>query len=157
MWLIVPSQCTSLRAFSVSLPYCLRNAARILPCSDYLVGKNRNMTGRYYFSLIRAQQEEYWPCSISLQQSLASTQVSNCQMLDIPQIPPLSESRERRCSAMVLVGFSKWPFWPSCLSLTKDSSPCCLLLCAGITSEHNKSSNTVRQTWCANVLRISSP
>lgn len=98
---MVPSQRTSLRTLSASLPYSLKNAAWILSCSDYLVGKNRNMTDRYYFSLIRAQQEEYWPCSISLQQSLASTQVSNCQMLDIPEISPLLESREKGCSAMI--------------------------------------------------------
>lgn len=98
---MVPSQRTFLRTLSASLPYSLKNAAWILSCSDYLVGKNRNMTDRYYFSLIIAQQEEYWPCSISLQQSLASTQVSNCQMLDIPEISPLLESREKEYFAMI--------------------------------------------------------
>lgn len=65
------------------------------------------MTGRYYFALITAQQEEYWPCSISLQQSLASTQVNNCQMLDSPQIPPLSESSGKGCSATVPSGLQQ--------------------------------------------------
>lgn len=59
------------------------------------------MTSRCYFSLIRAQQEEYWPCSISLPQSLASTQVSNYQMLNIPQISPLWEGGGKGCSATV--------------------------------------------------------
>lgn len=44
------------------------------------------MTSRCYLSLIRAQQEEDWPCSISLPQSLASTQVSNYHLLDILQV-----------------------------------------------------------------------
>lgn len=74
------------------------------------------MTSRCYFTLIRAQQEEGWPCSILLPRSLARTQVSNCQMLDIPQISSPAECRERKLSHGLLMVFSKWPFWSSLLT-----------------------------------------
>lgn len=76
------------------------------------------MTGRYYFSLIRAQQEEYWPCSISLQQSLASTQVSNCSRCWIVlRFLPSLKVGEKDSLKGLPVGFSKWLFWPLLLQL----------------------------------------